>query len=185
MHVARRVNPEACRSAPPLRWRVAVGPAEGPGERLVAGVTGLKRDAHHVVIGRDQPVRGALKQDPAAQRGGWLAGGGRNKAVEVISRQVSAGCQRSGRIVTVERVRQNVYKARERVCRCVHAPMVPPGSRRGLIVLAQICLPQYSVAPREAAWQRHGLGDRLGRLGRADPDQASRLSRREGPRNEG
>ena len=43
------------------------GPRERAGERLVAGVAGLDRDAQHVVVGGDQPVRRPLQQHAAPQ----------------------------------------------------------------------------------------------------------------------
>src|SRR5258706_9113477 len=74
---------------------------------------------------------------PRAKGGGGLASGSGNQAVEVVPRQVRPGSQRPrGRVVVVERVGEDFQKARERIRRGAHAPIVPPRGRAGLIVIA-------------------------------------------------
>ena len=124
---------DAGRLPAPRGRRQAVGPPERPREGLVAVVSGLHRHPDHAVVGGDQLIGGAFEQDPPPDRGGRLARGGRHQAVEVEPGQVRPCRERlRERRMVVQRVREDVEEAGERIRGCRHANDRATGRRPAL-----------------------------------------------------
>jgi hypothetical protein len=78
----------------------------------VRRVARLDRDPQHVVVCRDQAVRGPFEQDAPPECRRRLAGGGRHESVDVKAREVQARRELLARgVVVVERLREDVHEA--------------------------------------------------------------------------
>jgi hypothetical protein len=72
-----------------------------------------------------QLPRGALEQEPAPQRDGRLAGGGREQAVEVVAREVRSPGQRAAvGVRLVERLEHEVDQVAQAVRHAAHPRLI-------------------------------------------------------------